>query len=98
LEAPEFAERLTGKFVMQVPEGASGDTFLSLVVELAPGVDATMVDAGALAGSVQRELRRLNSEFANYVPLERQLPTVTLRSFENPEYFPAGVKHRYTRR
>ncbi|MGY6216440.1 phenylacetate--CoA ligase family protein [Methylolobus aquaticus] len=98
LEAPEFARWLTGKFVLQVPEAATGDTFLSLVVELAPGIDPAAVDVAGLAGSVQRELRRINSEFANYVPLERQWPTVTLRSFEDPEYFPAGVKHRYTRR
>jgi len=98
LERPDFADRLTGKFVLQVPEAASGDTFLSLVVELAPGIAMDAVDTAALAASVQRELRRLNSEFANYVPLERQWPLVTLRPFADAEYFPPGVKHRYTRR
>jgi len=31
------------------------------------------------------------------VPANSQLPKVTLRSAGDPEYFPAGVKHRYTR-
>lgn len=48
---------------------------------------------------VQREtqLKRLNSEFANYVPLEYQTPKITLKLTGDPEYFPPGVKHRYTR-
>ena len=43
------------------------------------------------------ELRRLNSEFAHYVPDAAQLPHVEVRPFGDPEYFPPGVKHRYTR-
>ena len=40
---------------------------------------------------------RLNSEFGAYVPDARRSPRVTLRAFGDPEYFPVGVKHRYTR-
>ena len=50
-----------------------------------------------LARSIRDQLLRLNSEFAHYVPADRQLPDVVLRPFQDPEYFPAGVKHRYTR-
>jgi phenylacetate-CoA ligase len=32
------------------------------------------------------------------VPPGDQLPAVTLRPAGDPEYFPVGVKHRYTRR
>jgi phenylacetate-CoA ligase len=46
---------------------------------------------------VREQLVRLNSEFAHYVPAERQLPDVVLRPPGDPEYFPVGVKHRYTR-
>jgi phenylacetate-CoA ligase len=42
-------------------------------------------------------LRRLNSEFAHYVPAGDQQPQVTLLPAGDPEYFPRGVKHRYTR-
>jgi len=31
------------------------------------------------------------------VPADCQLPAVTLRPAGDPEYFPVGVKHRYTR-
>jgi phenylacetate-CoA ligase len=51
----------------------------------------------AIASSILAQLRRLNSEFANYVPPEYQLPVVTLTEMGDAEYFPIGVKHRYTR-
>ncbi len=50
-----------------------------------------------LAESIRDQLVRLNSEFAHYVPAERQLPDVVLLPAGDPGYFPVGVKHRYTR-
>jgi hypothetical protein len=50
-----------------------------------------------LAESIRGQLQRLNSEFAHYVPAGSQLPQVALRPAGDPEYFPVGVKHRYTR-
>ena len=44
-----------------------------------------------------RQLLRLNSEFANYVPAGTSAPHVELRPAGDPDYFPRGVKHRYTR-
>jgi phenylacetate-CoA ligase len=70
---------------------------LSVVVELAPGVDGSEDKQAAIAVSIQTQLLRLNSEFANYVPPEYQTPQITLASMGDPEYFPIGVKHRYTR-
>jgi phenylacetate-CoA ligase len=94
LEQPGISEFVTGKFVLEVTEDADGDHRLQVTVELAPGRDA---DAGEIAGSIRDQLRRLNSEYAHYVPADRQLPQVRLRPFEDREFFPAGVKHRYTR-
>ena len=51
-----------------------------------------------VATLVARHLARLNSEFAHYVPPEYRLPVVAFAPAGDPEYFPAGVKHRYTRR
>ncbi|MGD7034862.1 hypothetical protein [Methylotuvimicrobium buryatense] len=62
-----------------------------------PDINATEAMAPAIAESIRRELLRLNSEFAHYTPAERQLPKLTLHAFADPDYFPAGVKHRYTR-
>jgi phenylacetate-CoA ligase len=50
-----------------------------------------------ISAAVAAELRRLNSEFAHYVPADRHLPKVTLRPAGDPQWFPPGVKHRYTR-
>lgn len=93
LERAAIAAAVTGRFVLETRE--DGDRELHLAVELTPGGS---VDADALAAAVRAELLRTNSEFAHYVPAERQLPEVTLRPAGDPEYFPLGVKHRYVRR
>jgi len=64
-----------------------------------PGFDvAAWFGFSATGGTNPEIIRRLNSEFRHYTPPERQLPVVSLRPFGDAEYFPAGVKHRYTRR
>lgn len=98
LEQPPITGWVTGKFVLESREDADRNRFLAIAVELAPGVSADDAKAGAIAESIVTQLRRLNSEFANYVPPEYQLPRVTLRPLGDPEYFPVGVKHRYTRK
>ncbi|CAD6878417.1 Coenzyme F390 synthetase [Methylomonas albis] len=89
---------VTGKFVLQTQENAEGDKCLHIAVELLPGIVPEPEMAPTIAAAIRTQLLRLNSEFAHYTPAERQLPTVTLHAFADPEYFPTGVKHRYTRR
>lgn len=98
LEQPDIMAWATGKFVLETKESADGDKYLSVTAELLPGAAADDRKCRMLAESVKAQLLRLNSEFANYTPPEKQLPKVTLRPFEDPDYFPPGVKHRYTRR
>lgn len=98
LEQPSVRDWVSGKFVLEVQDTATGDHYLSVTAELLPGVSAEEGKESALAQSIKEQLLRLNSEFAHYVPPEKQQPKVTLRPFEDPEYFPPGVKHRYTRR
>lgn len=50
-----------------------------------------------IADAILTHLRGLNSEFANYTPVEYQRPRVTLHAAGDPTWFPPGVKHRYTR-
>ena len=97
LEQPEIKDWVTGKFVLQVQEDTDKNRFLSVVVELAPGVEASEEKRQAIAISILSQLLRLNSEFANYVPVEYQMPQVALAPMGDPEHFPIGVKHRYTR-
>jgi phenylacetate-CoA ligase len=98
LEQPETREWVTGKFVMEVKEDAQRDLHLHVAVELAPGAEATDARRDAAAEAIVKVLRRLNSEFAAYVPPDRQRPRVTLWPAGDPQYFPAGVKHRYARK
>ncbi len=96
LEQSPISDGVTGKFVLSTPEDANGDRWLKVVVELAQHAVASAPAAEAIAQGIRRELLRLNSEFAHYVPSERQVPRVELRPFGDPEFFPVGVKHRYT--
>lgn len=98
LERPEFMAWLTGKFVLETQENQDGDKFLHIAVELLPGLEPDGRMVPRIAESVRTQLLRLNSEFAHYIPPERQLPTISLQLFADPGYFPVGVKHRYTRK
>ena len=98
LEQPEITLWVTGKFVLEIQESEDGDKHLHIAVELLPGIIPDLAIAPIIAASIRAQLLRLNSEFANYTPAERQLPKITLRIFADPDYFPAGVKHRYTRK
>lgn len=98
LEQPGITTWVTGKFVLQVKEDTDKNRFLSVVVELAPSIEPSEAKQQAIASSILSQLLRLNSEFANYVPPEYQMPQVSLAPMGDAEYFPVGVKHRYTRR
>jgi phenylacetate-CoA ligase len=98
LEQAELSEWVSGKFVMEVGEGDQGRQFLHIVIELLPTVTADADKQVAIAQSVRAQLLRLNSEFAHYVPPDRQIPQVDLLPFADPAHFPSGVKHRYTRK
>jgi phenylacetate-CoA ligase len=98
LEQPIIREWVTGKFVLQVKEDLDKNRFLSVVVELAPNVESNAEKREFITASILSQLLRLNSEFANYVPPEYQTPQVELKPTGDIEYFPIGVKHRYTRK
>ncbi len=97
LEQRELASRVTGKFVMHVGHDDDKNANLEIFVELAGGASADDSTVTALARAIRRHIERLNSEFANYTPTERRTPKVVLLPLGHPEYFPVGVKHRYTR-
>ncbi|GAA4081277.1 phenylacetate--CoA ligase family protein [Nonomuraea soli] len=97
LEQPEVSASVTGKFVLEATEDADRDRRLTVTVELRPGLDPEPGVREAVAASILRQLLRLNSEYAAYVPGHRQAPGVVLRPAGDPEYFPPGAKHRYTR-
>ncbi|MGH6934401.1 MAG: phenylacetate--CoA ligase family protein [Dongiaceae bacterium] len=97
LEQPEIRELVTGRFVLRSKEGLAEAPHLAIAVELAPKIAADDAKHGTIAKSVLSHLLRLNSEFASYVPPEYRQPRVTLHPCGDPDWFPTGVKHRYTR-
>lgn len=97
LEQPSVSDWVTGKFVLEAVEDADRDRCLRVTVELASAVSADSAKEEVISAVIAAQLRRLNSEFAHYVPVDQQLPQVLLRPAGDPEWFPPGVKHRYTR-
>jgi phenylacetate-CoA ligase len=97
LERPAVARFVTGKFVMQIAETGARDPELQIFVELSANAAPNAELERDLARSIRTELERVNSEFLAYAPESRRTPRVTLLPLAHAEYFPAGVKHRYTR-
>jgi phenylacetate-CoA ligase len=97
LERGEIARQVTGKFVMQITKTADENPRLHITVELTAGATPDEELAGRVGRSIRAELERVNSEFLHYVPGEHRTPTIELLPRGHPEYFPVGVKHRYTR-
>ena len=98
LEQQAIMAWVTGKFVLETQENSDGGKLLHIAVELLPGIEPDEIIAPVIADSIRTQLLRLNSEFANYIPHERQMPKISLIPFADPGYFPPGVKHRYTRK
>lgn len=98
LERVEVRDWVTGKFVLEALENEDQDRKLSIIVELAAGVEATDARRDAIAQAIEEELLRLNSEFKSYVPEGKRTPDVKLAPMGDPANFPVGVKHRYTRK
>ena len=97
IEQPGIKDWVTGKFVMEIKQDERANSLFTIAVELVPGLNKHEEMENAIAFSIYTQLIRLNSEYANYVAPQYQLPRVTLYEFGNQEYFPVGVKHRYTR-
>jgi phenylacetate-CoA ligase len=97
LEQPELAPSLTGKFVVEVRYDSAQASELTLCVELTREASATPGLVAQIQRLVRQQLELQNSEFASYVPEARRTAQVELRPFADPDYFPTGVKHRYTR-
>jgi len=83
--------------VLQVVHDTDQNPLLDIAIELLPGQASSPALVSDVAASIQRELERLNSEFKNYAPADRRQPRVRLLPHADPDYFPVGVKHRYTR-
>jgi phenylacetate-CoA ligase len=82
---------------MQIMQDDDQNPILDVAVELLPAQSPSDALTTEVAASIQRELERLNSEFSSYAPAERRRPRVRLLRHADAEYFPSGVKHRYTR-
>ena len=98
LEKPSLSRWTTGKFVMEVKEGLADRPRFTVAIELADKEPADPTRIELAEREILETLLSHNSEYANYVSKDDQRPVVTLWSKGHPDYFPIGVKHRYSRR
>jgi phenylacetate-CoA ligase len=98
LEQEPLCNWVTGKFVMHVGHDTDENSSWMVEIELAQEAEATPDKVVEIQYAIQSQLIRLNSEFAHYVPSAAKLPAVNLHPYHEATWFPAGVKHRYTRR
>ena len=98
LEGAELRGWTTGKFVMEVKEGLAERPRFTVAIELAEGQGAGAERVAQAERALLETLLARNSEYANYVSQADQGPVATLWPKGHPEYFPAGVKHRYSRK
>ena len=98
LEQPGVSESVTGKFILDITSDEDANPSLWLLVECAPSQSPSDLGlVSTLQERVRQQLLKVNSEFANYVPADSQVPTVTLYQFGDSACFPVGVKHKWTR-
>ena len=99
LEQDGVKEWVTGKFVLEVVEddehGIGG--YRLLYRTRARQAIRDDEKRSLTAASVEANLIRLNSEFAHYTPAQYRTPQISLKPAGDPDHFPVGVKHRYTR-
>lgn len=98
LEKPALSRWTTGKFVMEVKEGLAERPRFTVAIELADKEAADPTRIELAEREILETLLTHNSEYANYMSQDDQRPVVTLWSKGHPDYFPVGVKHRYSRR
>ncbi len=82
MEQPDIRNWVSGHFVLHVAENAQRDKELHVIVETSPGLEPAANLPEMIGASIRRQLLRLNSEFANYVPAAYQAPRVTFPFLE----------------
>lgn len=97
LESHSVKNFVTGKYVMQILEDQSKNLKFKITIELAPGIEPDEDKKIKIGESILASILLINSEYKHYVPAELQMPEIELRHTGDSEYFPVGVKHRYTR-
>ncbi|MGH6894198.1 MAG: phenylacetate--CoA ligase family protein [Dongiaceae bacterium] len=98
LEKPALSRWTTGKFVMEVKEGLADRPRFTVAIELADKEDPDPTRIDLAEREILDTLLTHNPEYANHVSKDDQRPAVSLWSKGHPDYFPVGVKHRYSRR
>lgn len=100
LNAPAFLPSITGKFVIDTRgEGPKLISYLRVNIELKEGILPTTNLAQSLAKHIKATLLDISLEYRFLTQQVRgdKEPKVILRKFQDPEFFPVGVKPRYIR-
>jgi phenylacetate-CoA ligase len=97
LDVPQFHTYVTGKFSMQKVHTKSHNERLEIAVELRSHIQSSALLKKKVKESITKHLRAVNKE---YVFISENVsqdvsPHILLRPYQDPTYFPAGVKPHY---
>jgi len=89
--------KLTGKFTMEKTSLRNRDEALAIHVELRSGTKPSKAFANAIGHEVVMTLKRINLEYVDITARFgiRVIPRIVLHAYQEPKYFPLGLKPRY---
>ncbi len=99
LFSPELNDTITGKFTMQTKLDAKQNQFLEIHIELLPNATRSQEMEEKIVAAIVRTLIEDNAEyrFLQKDHPERYKPIIRLHPYGEPEYFPEGIKQKWTR-
>ncbi len=98
LDTKAFFDLLSSRFVMRKNYKKDFDEYFEICVELKNGVKATPALRTRIAQAVYHRLREVNTEYndvCNHFPNKNLAPKIRLCRYQDPTYFPLGLKHRW---
>lgn len=89
--------KLTGKFTMEKTSLRNRDEALTIHIELRSGIKPNKVLTDAIGREVVATLKRINLEYVDITARfgSRVIPRIVLHPYQEPKYFPLGLKPRY---
>jgi phenylacetate-CoA ligase len=94
-----YADRLTGKFTMQIINDRVQNQYLEINVEMKQKTRRQQSLSDSLSQRIVEQLLKENSEFrSNYREApQKQIPRVVLWPYEDKKYFALGGKHKWVK-
>jgi len=97
LNRKSWYSKFTGKFSMEKKYTRSRDEQLAINIELRSGIKSNRILTARIQESVTENLKRINHEYLDTFNRfgKKVIPVIKLLPYQEPKYFPQGLKPRY---